>query len=266
MSSERKVAVITGASQGMGAALVEAYRHLDYGVVATARSIGPSNDDQVLMVPGDITDRKTAERAISEGVARFGRIDTLINNAGVFVAKPFTQYTRLITRLCWASTSRASFTSRNSPSPRWRSGVAATSCRSSFVEGIPLRAAFHSATKRTEERGCAGSRKRLTAADLQFTGDDFFIDKDVCSIVLEMPKSALGAKRVGLWARTLDGAGGVWVQADRRGTPLAPAARPGPPGPKPHLRHPVCAPISQLVWLQGQTWAFPARCCTRPCR
>src|SRR5258706_9929783 len=55
--------------------------------------------------------------------------------------------------------------------------------------------------------------------DLQFTGDDFFIDKDVCSIVLEMPNSALGAKRVGLWARTLDGAGGVWVQADRGALP-----------------------------------------------
>ena len=93
MSSERKVAVITGASQGMGAALVEAYRNRDYGVVATARSIRPTNDDQILAVPGDITDRKTAERAISEGLARFGRIDTLINNAGIFVAKPFTQYT-----------------------------------------------------------------------------------------------------------------------------------------------------------------------------
>ena len=55
--------------------------------------------------------------------------------------------------------------------------------------------------------------------DLRFTGDDFFIDKDVCSIVLEMPKSALGAKRVGIWARTLDGAGGVWVQADRGALP-----------------------------------------------
>src|SRR5258707_14131731 len=51
--------------------------------------------------------------------------------------------------------------------------------------------------------------------DLQFTGDDFFIDKDVCSIVLEMPNSALGPKQVGLWARTLDGADGVWIQADR---------------------------------------------------
>ncbi|MEA2981785.1 MAG: hypothetical protein QOF91_1758 [Alphaproteobacteria bacterium] len=93
MSSERKVAVITGASQGMGAALVQAYRDRGYGVIATARSIRPTNDDQILAVPGDITDRKTAERAISEGVTRFGRIDTLINNAGVFVAKPFTRYT-----------------------------------------------------------------------------------------------------------------------------------------------------------------------------
>src|SRR5260370_39364884 len=92
MNSDRKVAVIAGASQGMGAALVEAYRGRDYAVVATARSIKPTNDGQILAVPGDIADRKTAERAISEGVARFGRIDTLINNAGVFVAKPFTQY------------------------------------------------------------------------------------------------------------------------------------------------------------------------------
>ena len=55
--------------------------------------------------------------------------------------------------------------------------------------------------------------------DLRFTGDDFFIDKDVCSIVLEMPNSALGPKRVGLWARTLDCAGGAWVQADRGALP-----------------------------------------------
>jgi hypothetical protein len=55
--------------------------------------------------------------------------------------------------------------------------------------------------------------------DLQFNSDDFFIDKDVCSIVLEMPNSALGPKRVGLWPRTLDGAGGVWVQADRGALP-----------------------------------------------
>ena len=93
MGIEQKVAVITGASQGIGAALVKAYRDRSYRVVATSRSIKPSNDDQVLAVPGDIADRNTAERAISEGVARFGRIDTLVNNAGIFIAKPFTQYT-----------------------------------------------------------------------------------------------------------------------------------------------------------------------------
>ena len=54
---------------------------------------------------------------------------------------------------------------------------------------------------------------------LQFTGDDFFADKDVCSIVLEVPNSALAPKRLGLWARTLDGAGGKWVQADRGALP-----------------------------------------------
>ena len=93
MGIEQKVAVITGASQGIGAALVKAYRDRNHRVVATARSIRPSKDDEVLAVPGDMADRRTAERAISEGMARFGRIDTLINNAGIFIAKPFTQYT-----------------------------------------------------------------------------------------------------------------------------------------------------------------------------
>ena len=93
MGSEQKVAVITGASQGIGAALVKAYRDRNYRVVATARTIGRSHDDDVVTVPGDIADRKTAERAISAGVTRFGRIDTLVNNAGIFIGKPFTEYT-----------------------------------------------------------------------------------------------------------------------------------------------------------------------------
>jgi NAD(P)-dependent dehydrogenase (short-subunit alcohol dehydrogenase family) len=93
MSTERKVAVITGASQGIGAALVKAYRARDYRVVATARSVRPSDDEDVLTVAGDISDRKTAQRVISGGMERFGRIDTLINGAGIFIAKPFTQYT-----------------------------------------------------------------------------------------------------------------------------------------------------------------------------
>jgi NAD(P)-dependent dehydrogenase (short-subunit alcohol dehydrogenase family) len=93
MGIEQKVAVITGASQGIGAALVKAYRDRNYRVVATARSMSPSTDDEILAVSGDIADRRTAERAISEGMARFGRIDTLVNNAGIFIAKPFIQYT-----------------------------------------------------------------------------------------------------------------------------------------------------------------------------
>src|SRR5713101_5307504 len=92
VSSERKVAVITGASQGIGAALVEAYRGRGYRIVAIARSIRRSDDTDILAVPGDIADRRTAERSIGEGVARFGRIDTLVNNAGIFIAKPFTQH------------------------------------------------------------------------------------------------------------------------------------------------------------------------------
>jgi NAD(P)-dependent dehydrogenase (short-subunit alcohol dehydrogenase family) len=92
VNSERKVAVITGASQGIGAALVEAYRGHGYRIVAIARSIRQADDTDILAVPGDIANRRTAERSIAEGVARFGRIDTLINNAGVFIAKPFTQY------------------------------------------------------------------------------------------------------------------------------------------------------------------------------
>jgi NAD(P)-dependent dehydrogenase (short-subunit alcohol dehydrogenase family) len=93
MTSARKTAVITGASQGIGAALVEAYRDLNYRVVATSRTIKPSTDPDILAVAGDIGDPKTAERVINEGIARFGRIDTLVNNAGIFIAKPFTDYT-----------------------------------------------------------------------------------------------------------------------------------------------------------------------------
>jgi len=93
MGAEQKVAVITGASQGIGAALVGAFRDRNYRVVAVARSIKPPSDPDILAIPGDIADPRTAERAISEGLVRFGRIDTLVNNAGIFIAKPFTEYT-----------------------------------------------------------------------------------------------------------------------------------------------------------------------------
>ena len=93
MSNEQKVAVITGASQGIGASLVKAYRDRNFRVVATSRSIKQSGDQDVLAVPGDIGDPATAERVVKEAISRFGRVDTLVNNAGVFIAKPFTDYT-----------------------------------------------------------------------------------------------------------------------------------------------------------------------------
>ena len=92
MKHDPKTAVITGASSGIGAALVKAYREAGYRVVANSRSIRASDDPGILAVAGDFGDPATAERIFSEGVDRFGRIDTLVNNAGVFTAKPFTQF------------------------------------------------------------------------------------------------------------------------------------------------------------------------------
>jgi NAD(P)-dependent dehydrogenase (short-subunit alcohol dehydrogenase family) len=89
----QKVAIITGASQGMGAAMVDAYRGLNYAVVANSRSIAPTDDPGVAAVAGDIADPATADRVVTTAIERFGRVDTLINNAGVFVSKPFTEYT-----------------------------------------------------------------------------------------------------------------------------------------------------------------------------
>lgn len=93
MSSQQKVVIITGASQGIGAGLVKAFRDRNYRVVANSRSIKPSSDADVITAPGDIGDRAVAERIVKEALSRFGRIDTLVNNAGIFIAKPFTQYT-----------------------------------------------------------------------------------------------------------------------------------------------------------------------------
>jgi NAD(P)-dependent dehydrogenase (short-subunit alcohol dehydrogenase family) len=93
MSNERKVAIITGASQGIGAGLVKAYRDRGYRVVATSRNIKPTNDQDVVAVAGDIADPKTAEDVVGTAVARFGRVDTLVNNADIFIGKPFTDYT-----------------------------------------------------------------------------------------------------------------------------------------------------------------------------
>jgi NAD(P)-dependent dehydrogenase (short-subunit alcohol dehydrogenase family) len=93
MSTERKVAVVTGASQGIGAGLVRGFLDRGYRVVANSRSIGPDASPDVLTVPGDIADPAVADRVIADAVGKFGRVDTLVNNAGIFVAKPFTEYT-----------------------------------------------------------------------------------------------------------------------------------------------------------------------------
>ncbi|MCL1869501.1 MAG: SDR family oxidoreductase [Promicromonosporaceae bacterium] len=92
MNNTQKVAVITGASQGIGAALVTAYQHLGYAVVANSRSIAPASTDTLETVAGDVADPAVADRIVATALERFGRVDTLVNNAGIFVAKPFVDY------------------------------------------------------------------------------------------------------------------------------------------------------------------------------
>jgi NAD(P)-dependent dehydrogenase (short-subunit alcohol dehydrogenase family) len=88
-----KVAIITGGSQGIGAGLVAGYRQQGWAVVAVARTIKPSQDQDLLAVAGDITDPATGGRITGAALERFGQIDTLVNNAGVYISKPFTEYT-----------------------------------------------------------------------------------------------------------------------------------------------------------------------------
>lgn len=91
--SSNKVVIVTGASQGIGAGVVAAYRRHGYAVVATSRNIKASTDDAVLAVPGDIRERAVAQRVVDAALERFGRIDTLVNNAGIYIGKPFAEYT-----------------------------------------------------------------------------------------------------------------------------------------------------------------------------
>ena len=88
-----KVAVITGASQGIGAGLADGYRQAGYAVVGVSLSGPPSNEQDYLAIRGDITKAETAQRVVDQALDRFGRIDTLVNNAGIYIEKPFTEYT-----------------------------------------------------------------------------------------------------------------------------------------------------------------------------
>jgi NAD(P)-dependent dehydrogenase (short-subunit alcohol dehydrogenase family) len=90
---DRPVAIITGASRGIGAGLVAGYRGKGWSVVANALAIAGPEDTDTLAVAGDISDPATADRIVNETLERFGRVDTLVNNAGVFLSKPFTEYT-----------------------------------------------------------------------------------------------------------------------------------------------------------------------------
>ena len=93
MSTEQKVVIVTGASQGIGAGLVKSFRERNYRVVANSRSIPASDDPDILTVAGDISLPETARRVAEEALSRFGRIDSLVNNAGIFIGKRFTDYT-----------------------------------------------------------------------------------------------------------------------------------------------------------------------------
>jgi NAD(P)-dependent dehydrogenase (short-subunit alcohol dehydrogenase family) len=91
-AQDRKVVIVTGASQGIGAGIVAGYRGKGWAVVATARTIKAVADPAILAVDGDISDPATADRIVGEALESFGRIDTLVNNAGVYLSKPFVDY------------------------------------------------------------------------------------------------------------------------------------------------------------------------------
>ena len=92
-----KTIVITGASQGIGAGLVNAFLERGYNVVATSRSVSSSREllpsDRLVRVDGDIADPATADAVLAAAVDRFGGVDALVNNAGIFIAKPFLDHT-----------------------------------------------------------------------------------------------------------------------------------------------------------------------------
>ena len=96
MANTLKTAIVTGGSRGIGAGLVEAFMKRGYGVVANSRNITRTNlfaaSANLTLVDGDIGDPKTAAKIVDTAVSRFGRIDVLINNAGIFIPKPFTEY------------------------------------------------------------------------------------------------------------------------------------------------------------------------------
>jgi NAD(P)-dependent dehydrogenase (short-subunit alcohol dehydrogenase family) len=92
-AAPQKVAIVTGASQGIGAGLTAAFRDAGYAVVATSLSIRSTDEPDFLTVQGDIAQVETAQRVVEQALDRFGRVDSVINNAGIFIGKAFTAYT-----------------------------------------------------------------------------------------------------------------------------------------------------------------------------
>jgi NAD(P)-dependent dehydrogenase (short-subunit alcohol dehydrogenase family) len=93
--SSKRTAIVTGASQGIGAALVEALLNAGYNVVATSRNINQSlaASSNLVLVAGDIGKKETATKVVEAAIENFGSIDLLITNAGIFSTKPFTEFT-----------------------------------------------------------------------------------------------------------------------------------------------------------------------------
>jgi NAD(P)-dependent dehydrogenase (short-subunit alcohol dehydrogenase family) len=92
MQENQKVALITGASQGIGAGLLKGFLAAGYRVVANSRTIAPSTCPEVFTIAGDIAEPQTAERIVGAAMDRFGRVDVLVNNAGAFLSRPFLDY------------------------------------------------------------------------------------------------------------------------------------------------------------------------------
>src|SRR3989440_10741443 len=97
MSSVQKTAIVTGASQGIGAGIVKGFVERGFNVVANSRKVTQSTEvaasDHVALVDGDIGQPATAARVIETALSRFQAVDVLVNNAGIFFTKPFTEYT-----------------------------------------------------------------------------------------------------------------------------------------------------------------------------